>query len=292
MAKDHCSTSSSSSSAAATAESNTLTLQDVLDSEARAELIVAASSSPMPCTQPSIPTTSSFSAKKEDGSYTHFSTGCSDYLHTISMKQKKKAKAVVVRKAGATKGKVRFAPADKIASITNRHIVASCDDFPQAWYQPQEYVHIKLGILTSIQAIGSVFSTPEVAVNDVNTTTPDTTDDNGEQRQGPPGNQTPPPAAAALPLQTLDLSEHCLRGIETGISNEIYQARKIRIHTTTQSVLEQQRIFRFLGLESDPHILRDVSARCSQQAQVSARAVALLDAEAGAHEPQKQQQQS
>lgn len=284
MAKDHCSTTSS---VVATAESNTLTLQDAMEVDARAELVLSASSSSLPCTQPPIPTMRSVNAQKEDGSYAEYSTACSEYLHTISRKQKQKAQ--VPRKAGATKGKVRFAPADKIASITNRHNVASRDDFPQAWYQPQEYVHIKLGILTSIQAIGSFFSTTTEVVNDVKTATPAaTTDDDGEQQQSSPESQTPPIAA----VQTLDLSEHCLRGIETGISNEIYQRRKIRIHTTTQSVLEQQRIFRFLGVESDPHILRDVSTQCSHSAQESARAVALLDAEAGAHEPQKQQQQS
>ena len=162
----------------------------------------------------------------------------------------KKKKAKVPKKAGATKAKVvRFAPPDKIVSVTNRHNLVQPEDMPQAWYQPEDYVHIKLDILTSIQAIGSFFSTE---VNDeVNDTV------------------APP---------TLDLSEHCLRGIETGISNEIYQRRKIRIHTTTQSVLEQQRIFRCLGVESDPYILRAISTLCSKSALESARAVAQLDA--------------
>ena len=60
---------------------------------------------------------------------------------------------VAPTKKGATKSKVRFAPLDKIASVTNRHILANYDDVAQAWYQPQEYVHIKLDILSFVGSV-------------------------------------------------------------------------------------------------------------------------------------------
>ena len=76
----------------------------------------------------------------------------------------------------------------------------------------------------------------------------------------------------------LDLSEHCLRGIETSISADLHQRRKTRIQTTTQSVLEQQRQQRLKGV-SDPQALRAISERCTQEAQESALSVGKLDSQ-------------
>lgn len=140
-------------------------------------------------------------------------------------------------KKGATKAKaVRFSKATPKIIATD---IVNDGEYA-CWYLPQDYARVKLGILTSIQAITSVFkqSTPSY----------------------------------------LDLSEHCLRGIETGISNELYRTRKHRIYTTKHSVLEQQRLQRILGV-SDPLAIRSVSLQCSHAAQESAEAAAKLDSQ-------------
>lgn len=106
------------------------------------------------------------------------------------------------------------------------------------WYQPKDYAIIKYELLTSIHAITKVFKQQ---------------------------NTTP-----------LDLDKHCLRGIETGISGDLNKRRKVRIRTTLQSVLEQQRRQRMVGA-SDPLALADVSLQCSQDARESAVSVGQLD---------------
>ena len=148
-------------------------------------------------------------------------------------------------KKGATKAKgvVRFAHHPK---FINRHAVVTMEDMPNAWYQPQDYKRIKYGLVSSIEAINKVFNNPMQTPND---------DD-----------QQP----------MLDLSEHCLRGIETGISPELHQRRKLRIKAVTQTVLEQQRIQRANGIQ-DPHALAAISVLCSMGAEESARAVGQLD---------------
>ncbi|CAB9523974.1 expressed unknown protein [Seminavis robusta] len=144
-------------------------------------------------------------------------------------------KTPVIKKTRTTKVKtVRFAAA---AKVTNRHQIVQSEDLPNAWIQRKDYAHIRMGILSSIQAITSVFSSNETS---------------------------------------LDLSQHCLRGIETGISAELYKRRKLRIKSTLLGVLEQQRVQRAIGI-SDPLALRAISLQCSLGAQESARSVGQLD---------------
>jgi hypothetical protein len=144
-------------------------------------------------------------------------------------------------KKGSTKAKgVSFAP---IPKVTNRHEIVTMEDMPNAWYQPQDYRRIRYGLLSSIQAISNVFN-------------------NNMQAE----HEQPP----------LDLSEHCLRGIETGISAELHRRRKLRIKSVTQKVLEQQRFQRAMGVQ-DPQALAAVSVLCSMGAEESARSVGQLD---------------
>lgn len=151
------------------------------------------------------------------------------------LSRKKQVKAI---KKSRNSVKVRFAAEHKIMAYPNRHSEVHQEDIPNAWYQPEDYLRVKIDILNSIETLTRVFANDKRVV--------------------------------------IDLSQHCLRGIETGISTELSQRRKQRIQKTTQSVLEQQRIQRLIGY-SDPETLRAVSVRSTKEAQESAAAVAKLD---------------
>ena len=144
-------------------------------------------------------------------------------------------------KKGATKAKaVRFSDSNKIISRNVKFTNTTTSEELPTWYQPRDYAIVKYEILRSISAITKVFKNE---------------------------NTTP-----------LDLEQHCLRGIETSISSDLYQRRKQRIRSTTKGVLEHQRLQRLAGL-SDPNSLRAVSLKCSREAQESAVSVGKLDAQ-------------
>lgn len=135
---------------------------------------------------------------------------------------------------------VRFAADTELEAVITKPRSLTREELPLTWYQKEDYACIKLGIVHSIHAIAKVFSSSTV----------------------------------------LDLDRHCLRGIETGISPDLYQQRKRRIQLTLSKVLEQQRAWKTLGLTVDPQVLRKASLQASQEAQESASAVGKLDYEA------------
>lgn len=154
-----------------------------------------------------------------------------------------KAAPLKAVKKGATKAKaVRFSEASKV--IIDRNAAKQSTEEEKAepnatWYQNRDYAIIKYEILASIKAITKVFK-----------------------------NESTSP---------LDLEQHCLRGIETSISSDLYLRRKHRIRSTLKGVLEHQRLQRLAGL-SDPNALRNVSLKQSEEAQESAFSVGKLDA--------------
>jgi len=182
------------------------------------------------------------------------------YQQNKKQKTLRTAKGTAAATTNNNKKAVRFAPPDKLDTIINQNFRWMEDDLYHAWYQRRDYVIIKLGILSSIHAIGSAML--PLAPSALQEIEPSST---SEQ-------------AAIASVPSLDLSEHCMRGIETGISMEVYQQRKMHIHTTTQSVLEQQRVSRCLGVALDPQILRAISMQLSQAALESALAMAAMDA--------------
>jgi len=136
----------------------------------------------------------------------------------------------------------RFAADTELETVITKPRSLTREELPLTWYQKEDYACIKLGIIHSIHAIAGVFS--------------------------------------SATLGELDLDKHCLRGIETGISPDLYQQRKRRIQSTLSKVLEQQRALKTLGLTVDPQVLRNASLEASKEAQESAAAVGRLDYEA------------
>lgn len=139
----------------------------------------------------------------------------------------------------ARKVKVRFS--SKV-SYQRHQQLQDGDNKAHCWLQAQDYFYIKVDILNSIETLTKFFSN---------------TKDN-----------------SSCPM--VNLSEHCLRGIETGISAELSKHRKERIAQVTRNVLEQQQRQRLLGI-FDPQALRQASLLATKNAQQSAAAVGQLD---------------
>jgi hypothetical protein len=113
---------------------------------------------------------------------------------------------------------------------------ASKEDLQQAWNQQEDIEAIKTGIRGDIEAVHAV---------------------NGR-------------------LSQLDQSAHCYRGLETGISMDIYKLKKIWVKTTRQKVMDEQQMQKNLGI-FDPERLSLASQASSSDATRTAAQIAELD---------------
>lgn len=83
-------------------------------------------------------------------------------------------------------------------------------------------------------------------------------------------------------IHALDKTEHCIRGLESGLSPSLGHLKKQWVRATLQKVLNEQRLPR---KETRPEKLEDrlrtVSRECSQEAVWWASKMASLDANQG-----------
>ena len=74
----------------------------------------------------------------------------------------------------------------------------------------------------------------------------------------------------------LDANEHCIRGLEAHISSDILRLRQMRIRSTVQMVLDQQKARRLHNV-SDPNMISAVSMIFSRQSRNMALSMGALD---------------
>lgn len=73
-----------------------------------------------------------------------------------------------------------------------------------------------------------------------------------------------------------DASEHCLRGLESCLSPQLYQSRKEHKRNIVEQVLKEQLLHRLVGIQ-DPERLAFRSRAISHQAQERALLLAVVD---------------
>lgn len=77
-------------------------------------------------------------------------------------------------------------------------------------------------------------------------------------------------------LTVLDAKEHCIRGLEAHVSDDVLQLRKTRIRSAVQVVLDQQNMQRIHGVK-DTVMLASVSTMFSHQSRRQALSMGALD---------------
>lgn len=77
-------------------------------------------------------------------------------------------------------------------------------------------------------------------------------------------------------IHAYDASQHCLRGLESCLSPQVYQSRKEEKITVVAQVLRQQLLNRLVGIDNPEH-LASISKGISRQAQERALLLAAFD---------------
>lgn len=114
-------------------------------------------------------------------------------------------------------------------------------DRPYVWYQNYDYYQIRKEMLQSLKVFEGLFN--------------------------------------GISGHTVNMNEHCLRGMETAVSMELYETKQRRIINTKQVVLYQQNLHKMAGI-SDPERIGIMAAQAAQEAQEAATATGTLDYQA------------
>jgi len=158
---------------------------------------------------------------------------------TMSAKTSTASKAAPIKKAHHVKKQRRSVrfPEHSVVTAIAVRPALTTEEVQSTWNQPQDIQNIKEGIREAIRAVVCV-----------------------------QGN-----------LSQIDASVHCFRGIETGICPTIGKMKKFWAKTTTQNVLDEQRMQRAAGV-FDMQRLGDISRMASEESIRAATAMASLDA--------------
>lgn len=160
-------------------------------------------------------------------------------IHSGVNKRQAKHSLQLLRKNKKTKRSVRFAGATGDKTIVCP--VVQEQDRTNVWYQNHEFYRIRNEILASLQVFAGLFKG-----------TCDGSD------------------------SFVDMSQHCLRGIETAVSAELNLARQQRIQQTKHVVFYQQTLHKMAGV-NDPDTIGVLASRAAREAHEAAASAGLLD---------------